>query len=130
MSPESKQVQLPDQYLMDKIDELGRGLESKMDRGFEAVERKFESVVTKGEYSSTVARLETEISHVKETMNSNLDSVRKDVTHVEEKVTTGFEDLEGREKARDTASARRVNWSITIAVALTGTITTIISMFL
>lgn len=115
MTPGQEHMKVSDEYLMKRIDDLGKGIEDKMDKGFSTVEDKFQSVVTRGEHTSTVARLETEISHVKEQVNDRM-------AHVEEKVDYGFASQESREKDRDARAARRIGWAISIA-AIAPTIT-------
>lgn len=107
MSPGPEDVQVSDAYLMKRIDDLGRGIENKMHEGFEKVERKFDNVVTQGEHKSTVARLETEINHVKEQVNDRL-------SHVEEKVEDGFKDQKAREVDRDKKNSQRMTWKISL----------------
>lgn len=109
MTPKNDPI--PDHVITSMLESL----KGDMEKGFERVERKFEEVVHKGEYQSTIQRIDTEIGHVKSVLESEL-------THVQKDVEEGFREIETRDVARDQRNARRMTWAITLAGVLSGVV--------
>ena len=103
-----------DNYLSQSIE----GLRGSMESGFERVERRMDSMVSRDAFNAEVARLNQRDDHLEERFSSGLEEL-------EVRVDSGFAGIERRElqreerarardEARDVRFARRMTWSLAV----------------
>lgn len=104
-----------DNYLSQSIE----GLRGSMEKGFDRVERRIETMVSREVLTAEVARLDQRDNHLESTMLAGF-------KEVESKMEAGFSELRARDAERDQAAAerdekrdrvfaRRMTWTLTIA---------------
>lgn len=103
-----------DNYLSQSIE----GLRGSMEKGFDRVERRIETMVSREVLTAEVSRLDQRDDHLESTMEAGF-------KEVESKMDAGFSELrtrdterdkaaEARDAKRDATFARRMTWTLTI----------------
>lgn len=114
MNPPSNAQDTMDNYLSQSIE----GLRGSMEKGFDRVERRIETMVSREVLTAEVSRLDQRDDHLESTMEAGF-------KEVESKMEAGFSDLksrdverdkaaEARDERRDSIFARRMTWTIAI----------------
>ena len=95
------------------------GLRNTVETGFDRIDRRMDSMVTKDAFKAEVSRLDQRDDHLESRLNSGFESI-------EAKMNAGFATIAGRDADRDRAAekrdedrdkkfARRMTWTISIA---------------
>lgn len=103
-----------DNYLSQSIE----GLRGSMEKGFDRVERRIETMVSREVLTAEVSRLDQRDNHLESTMEAGF-------KEVESKMEAGFSELrtrdterdkaaEARDAKRDATFARRMTWTLSI----------------
>lgn len=103
-----------DNYLSQSIE----GLRGSMEKGFDRVERRIETMVSREVLTAEVSRLDQRDNHLESTMEAGF-------KEVESKMEAGFSELRARDTERDKAAeardakrdatfARRMTWTLSI----------------
>lgn len=114
MNPNQTPTDAMDNYLSQSIE----GLRGSMEKGFDRVERRIETMVSREVLTAEVSRLDQRDDHIESTMEAGF-------KEVESKMEAGFSDLRARDDERDAAAeardakrdatfARRMTWTIPI----------------
>lgn len=93
------------------------GLRGTMETGFDRLDRRMDSMVTKDAHLADISRLDQRVDHINEKVDSGFEEVKRDMA-------AGFEDIKSRDRerdqefkdredARDARYSRRVGWTIT-----------------
>ena len=102
-----------DNYLSQSIE----GLRGSMEKGFDRVERRIETMVSREVLTAEVSRLDQRDDHLESTMEAGF-------KEVESKMEAGFSEMRSRDTERDKAAeardakrdatfARRMTWTLT-----------------
>lgn len=91
-----------DNYLSQSIE----GLRGSMEKGFDRVERRIETMVSREVLTAEVSRLDQRDNHLESTMEAGF-------KEVESKMEAGFSELKARDAKRDATFARRMTWTLT-----------------
>lgn len=114
MNPHQTPTDAMDNYLSQSIE----GLRGSMEKGFDRVERRIETMVSREVLTAEVSRLDQRDDHLESTMEAGF-------KEVESKMEAGFTDLRARDTERDKAAeardarrdavfARRLTWTLTV----------------
>lgn len=130
--PDSSQyppgAQAVDQNLFSSVE----GLRNTVETGFDRIDRRMDSMVTKDAHLADVARLDQRIDHTDEKIEQGLKEVKHDMAQ-------GFAELRARDAARDADFEKRENnrfskqrwvlgWGLTAAGILSGIVFGVINL--
>lgn len=113
MNPTSTQADAMDNYLSGSIE----GLRNSMEKGFDRVERRIDTMVSKDVLTAEVERLNQRDDHLESKMETGFAEIKAEVS-------AGFTAIASRDVERDTAAkerddkrdakfARRMTWTLT-----------------
>lgn len=116
MTSSDEDLSMVERYWSNAIE----GLRGEMNRGFDRIERKFEDVVYKGEFTATVMRLDDRDNHLESKMETGFEGLK---TQVE----AGFQSVENRDATRDRKFNARTTWLLAGAGLISGMVFSILS---
>ena len=114
MNPTSTQADAMDNYLSGSIE----GLRNSMEKGFDRVERRIDTMVSKDVLTAEVERLNQRDDHLESKMEAGFAEIKAEVS-------SGFSAIATRDVERDAAAkerddkrdakfARRMTWTLTV----------------
>ena len=114
MNPRSTQVDSMDNHLSGSIE----GLRNSMEKGFDRVERRIDTMVSKDVLTAEVERLNQRDDHLESKMEAGFAEVKASMAE-------GFSEIAARDVGRDVAAkerddkrdskfARRMTWTLTV----------------
>lgn len=114
MNPRSTQVDTMDNHLSGSIE----GLRNSMEKGFDRVERRIDTMVSKDVLTAEVERLNQRDDHLESKMEAGFAEIKAEVS-------SGFTAIATRDVERDAAAkdrddkrdakfARRMTWTLTV----------------
>ena len=105
------------------------GLRSTVETGFDRLDRRMDSMVTKDAHVADINRLDQRVDHINEKVDQGFSEVKKDMAlgfaELKQRDTDRDEQFKTREDERDKKYSRRVGWTIS-AVAIGVSIVTFI----
>ena len=115
MTPPSTQADSMDNYLSGSIE----GLRNSMEKGFDRVERRIDTMVSKDVLTAEVERLNQRDDHLESKMEAGFAEIKASMAE-------GFSEIASRDVERDVAAkdrddkrdakfARRMTWTLTVA---------------
>lgn len=120
MNPPSTQVDAMDNYLSGSIE----GLRGSMEAGFDRVERRIDTMVSKDVLTAEVQRLNQRDDHLESKMTSGFSEVKSEMnegfTAISIRDTERDAAAEKREDARQSKNNRRTTWTISIFAIVWG----------
>ena len=110
------------------------GLRGTMESGFDRLDRRMDSMVTKEAHRADITRIDQRVDHVNEKVDSGLREIKRDMAD-------GFEELKQRDNARDkqfkeredlrdVKYSRRVGWTLTAVGVGVSVLTFAINLFI
>lgn len=113
MNPSSTQADAMDSYLSGSIE----GLRNSMEKGFDRVERRIDTMVSKDVLTAEVERLNQRDDHLESKMDSGLAEVKAEMSAGFSAITARDAELDAaakdRDDKRDAKFARRMTWTLT-----------------
>lgn len=107
--------------LVTRISQDNSGLRSTMETGFDRLDRRMDSMVTKDAHIADINRLDQRVDHINEKVDSGFSEVKKDMAlgfaELKQRDIDRDEQFKNREDERDKKYSRRVGWTIS-AVAV------------
>jgi len=86
-------------------------LDRKVSEGFGRVERRMDDMVTRGQFDATVERLDAKDAALEERIDNGFHQIRSELT-------SGFENLDQREKEATKRTRWVLGWSVTVGSVL------------
>lgn len=114
MNPSSTQADAMDSYLSGSIE----GLRNSMEKGFDRVERRIDTMVSKDVLTAEVERLNQRDDHLESKMEAGFAEIKAEVSSGFSAIATRDVErdaaAEKRDAARDAKFARRMTWTLTV----------------
>lgn len=106
-------AQAADKNILSAVSDLRGTVET----GFDRVERRMDSMVTKDAHAADISRVDQRIDHINEKVDSRFDKVEKDMAlgfaELRARDAERDDQFKAREDERDKKYSRRVGWTIT-----------------
>lgn len=91
-------------------------LRGTVEAGFDRVERRMDSMVTKDAHAADISRLDQRVDHINEKVDAGFETVKKDMAlgfaELRARDTERDDQFKNREDERDKKFSRRVGWTI------------------
>lgn len=109
------------------------GLRNTVEAGFDRVERRVDSMVTKDAHSADMSRVDQRIDHINEKVDMGFEKFEKDMalgfSELRQRDNERDEQFKAREDTRDKKYSRRVGWTIAVVSVGVSVLSFVISNF-